>query len=109
MTREDPKTETVLCPELHDPYTHVVLEGMAWLTLFSACQALTLPSGTYGVTHKRCRAVIAEHLGSCPKGAPCDGTTTGVHAWLGIEAVEHHRKHEGGITRGDRTHLLIKR
>lgn len=64
--------------------TRIELTGMSWLRVFSACQALTAPSGFYRVTHKRARAVVTEHLGFCPKGKPAAPSRVAILAWLGL-------------------------
>lgn len=102
-----------------DPERCVEVSGMDWFRVFSACQALMLPSGFYGVTHKRCREVIREHLGSCPKGKPGHahgdnskfrkGGAAAISEWLGIEAVVHRRGGEGAITSQDATFLYLNK
>jgi len=44
----------------------LTLNGIDALRLLSAFQVLRLPSGMYGVTHKRARQVISEMTGLTP-------------------------------------------
>ena len=44
----------------------ITLNGIDALRLLSAFQVLRLPSGMYGVTHKRARQVITEMTGLTP-------------------------------------------
>jgi hypothetical protein len=75
-----------------------------------------MPTGCYGVTHKRCRAVVKEELGFMPKGKPGrtpthgppgfrEGGTPEIEEWLGIREVEHLRQRPGAVVRGDVTLL----
>lgn len=99
-------------------FKHVVLEGMDWMRVFSACQALMMPTGVYPVTHKRCREILRELLGFCPKGRPGTplregskfrkGGAEAINEWLGVVDFEHHRQSGGAVVKGDRTHLLLR-
>ena len=103
------------------------LNGVAWLRVFSACQALMAPTKAYRVTHKRCREVIKGELGFCPKGKPGtagagdDGDTrssvylkgfrsggkNAIYKWLGIEALVHDRFDTRAVGGADYTLILF--
>ena len=113
-TKAQPNPET----PYRNGYVNLTVSGMAWLRVFSACQALMAPTGTYRVTHKRSREVIREILGFCPKGKPGEplregskfrkGGVEAIHAWLGLVDLEHHRSSPGAVVSEDVTHLLFK-
>lgn len=98
----------------------IKLEGMAWIRVFSACQALMAPTKFYRVTHKRAREVLQEELGYCPKGKPGDesdsggiskgfrtGGTDAILDWLGVVFKETY-KAAGVVTKDDITMLVVK-
>jgi hypothetical protein len=99
----------------------IVLEGMSWLRVFSACQALMAPTKFYRVTHKRAREVLRDELGFCPKGKPGEASDSGglgnkgfreggkeaMLDWLGVVFIETH-KEEGCVLPSDRTLLIVK-
>ena len=98
----------------------IVLEGMAWIRVFSACQALMAPTKFYRVTHKRAREVLQQELGFCPKGKPGDpsdgggiskgfrtGGTEEILDWLGVVHKETH-KEAGCVLPTDRTMLVVR-
>ena len=77
------------------------------MRVFSACQGLMMPTGCYRVTHKRCREVLKQELGFCPKGKPGtreEGDPKGLRkggepeilAWLGVTSIERFK--EQGFT-----------
>lgn len=73
----------------NEAFKVIEISAKAWFRLFSACQALTLPTMSYGVTHERAREIITTILGFCPKGKPCNGTTSEIQEFLSIEYIEH--------------------
>jgi len=98
------------------------LNGVAWLRVFSACQALMAPTKAYRVTHKRCREVIKGELGFCPKGKPGSeetnaagkvlkgfrsGGKNAIYKWLGIEALVHDRFDTHAVGGADYTLILF--
>jgi hypothetical protein len=62
----------------------VELTQLECLQLMSAGHALRMPSGFYGVTHRRARSIIKDILGFCPKGAPESGSINDCLKWLGL-------------------------
>ena len=100
------------------------INGTAWLRVFSSCQALMMPTKFYGATHKRCREVIREELGFCPKGKPGlarpkmvraskspssfrSGGKNDIYKWLGIEALVHDRYDTNAVGGADYTLILF--
>ena len=100
----------------------ITLNGISWLRVFSACQALTMPSRCYGVTHKQAKAVILHELGYVPTGKPGSSPTHGPAGfrdlsknaiddfaqWLGIEGMSERRNSPGAITNKDTVQLIVK-
>lgn len=62
----------------------IELNQLQCLKLLSAGQALQVPTGFYGVTHKRAREIIAELIGFCPEGKPEGSSMEAVLAWCGL-------------------------
>jgi len=105
-----------LLPECFEPDTErcVEIDGMTWMRLFGACQALMCPTRFYRVTHTQAKWIVAEILGECPKGMPGtankgskfrDGGPEAIYKWLGLSSIIHRRGGEGCITNRDATFL----
>ena len=62
---------------------------MGWMRVFSACQALMVPTKFYRVTHKRAKEVIFNELGFVPKGKPGTPADNDLKGWRqgGEEAI----------------------
>lgn len=107
----------------HEANKVIVLEGMAWMRTFCACQALMAPTKFYRVTHKRAREVLREELGFCPKGKPGtaepatslkpggsgfrSGGQDAILDWLQVVHMEQHGE-PNCVTADDRTLLVVK-
>jgi hypothetical protein len=99
----------------------IILNGMAWIRVYSACQALMAPTKFYRATHKACKQVLQDELGFCPKGKPgtaCmdgspynkgfrQGGNEAILDWLGVVHKETH-KEEGCVLPTDQTLLVCK-
>jgi hypothetical protein len=102
--------------EAREDNKFIRLEGMAWMRVFSAGQCLMAPTKMFRVTHKRCREVLREELGFCPKGKPGaakdngwrEGGEEAILTWLGCVYKETYKACAGAITPGDITLLVVK-
>lgn len=85
----DPERRAVILSELEavrqaEEPERIELDGLQSMRLLSAGQALQMPTGFYGVTHKQARAIIAELIGFCPEGKPEGSSMEDVLAWCGL-------------------------
>jgi hypothetical protein len=68
----------------------IELSGLDSLRLLSAFQALQMPTGFYGVTHKQARDIVEQYTGKRPKGRhESSGDLAHYLGWhLGCEVTE---------------------